>query len=118
MNWISEQFRRTINQAIETGMDFCVTIESVANSDLYIQLTIEHLNLAYPISESPDPIVDKLPSFPGRKIVAWESELFLTLEHGIESAIEPVGDFLEAYIRDVFELSAEQSEWKVSDQFL
>jgi hypothetical protein len=118
MNWISEQFRRAINQTAETGAEWCVTLESKRDPDCYIQFTSEHVNLAYPCTDDPQQILDALPSFPDRNVAGWEANSYLTLEHGIENAISPMGDFVEKYIVKVLQQTADQTDWTITEQCL
>ena len=118
MHWISKQFSRAIDKTSEIQMEWCVTLESNSNSEFYIQFTAEHINLAYPRSEDPNGLLEELPTFPGRRIATSKSGMYLTLEHGIEQAIEPVGVFVENYISAVFGLPTNESEWSITEQII
>ena len=99
-------------------MECCVTLESKADKNRYVQFTAEHVNLAYPRSENPKSTLEHLPSFPQCEIANWEAGSFLTLEHGVEQSIEPMGEFVAHYIQNVFNLPAVESDWTSTEQFL
>lgn len=114
--WIAAQFRRAIDQTIAGFGDWCVTLESNADSAHWAQLTFEHLNLAFPVPDEPGGLVKGLPDVPELEIVDFKSGLFLTFAHGAGDSLPAIAEFIAKYAEQVLGESITPHTWSVSEE--
>lgn len=117
-HWIAAQFRRAIDQTIAGNGDWCVTLQSKANPDHWVQLTWEAINLVYPSEDDPSELVASLPEVPFLDITSWEPNQFLTLSHGADESLPAIADLVAEYIERLLGESTSETQWTVTEEAL
>lgn len=96
------QIRTAIDEIFSTDnpkLDLCATLEIPSNTNHWVQVTREEVNLAYPFEDEP---LGRLASsgLAGFELLAWEPKLYATFRHAGRNA-EIVAGFVDAWFSEV-----------------
>ena len=118
MSFIETYLAKAINETVESGVDWCVTLESKRDGNKWIQLTAHYINLYYPFSESPDEALQSLP-MPECEIEleSFEPGTFITYEHGADK-LQELANFVNVYARLFLNEEPAVENWDVTEQAL
>jgi hypothetical protein len=111
--------QEAIDQAVDGNSDLCVTIESVANPDKWIQLTWDTVNAAYPYADNPlDHLRElKLPDYPDLKLVTWEPNKFATFGHAAND-VDRIAKFVGAYLEALLGVCVNEETLRIQKEML
>ena len=117
MPFIENQLRRALDQKIETGVDWCVTLESIRNPEHWIQLTWEHVNMYYPYDTEPASALASI-GWPNEslELESWESNTFVTFSHFADESIADAVAFVQRYIETILKGGCNVEDWRVSEE--
>ena len=114
MSFIGSCFQTAIDRAIAGDHDYTITLESIDSEAIWIQLSWDKINAAYPFPGDPSQILSdlslKLP--PYVEVSEWSPQEFVTLEHSAEP-IEDLVHFVEEYLRKALRASIEKSSFRI-----
>ena len=116
MGIVAESLRRAVDGGARED-DFTVTLESRQDPDLWIQLTRDMINMAYPLDTEPAAELARRGfTFPRQvELASWEAGKFATFHH----AAEPAGDlvaFVERYSREVLGVEPDEEAFAISTE--
>lgn len=119
MSVILPLVKKVIAEAGNGNTKLCCVIESTKNSDHWVQITWDMVNLGYPYSTHP---LEKLAELGIRKIAdaelaGWEPNKFMTFEHGGSNA-EVTARFVEDYVHNLFDIADIEKEMTFEEQEL
>jgi len=117
-DWIAAQFRRAIEQTVAGYGDWCVNLNSKANTDHWVQITWEHLNLSFPLTVDPESLIAELPAVPDLEIVDSKPNSYLTLAHGADFSLPAIADFVAEYAERYLGEMITSDTWTVSEEAL
>ncbi|MEN9360512.1 MAG: hypothetical protein RL095_2047 [Verrucomicrobiota bacterium] len=111
---IESAFISAIDAAVDGHDDFCITLESNSNPDIWIQIAWDTINASYPFSEPPLKILANhsihLPN--NLNVGEWKSGQFVTFEHGAEPLPELV-NFVDLFARKLLGVQSPDADLKI-----
>jgi hypothetical protein len=98
--------QRVVDEADADNHDFCVTVESKANSSAWFQITWDSLNFAYPMTTEPLTTIAAMNiGLPDKAVlVSYEPGSYVTIENGSEDSAKLAG-FIYRYFQAVFQIT-------------
>jgi hypothetical protein len=96
------EIRAAVSEILSLGKDdpdLCATLEIPSNTNHWVQVTREEVNLAYPFEDDP---VARLASarLAGFELLDWQPKLYATFRHG-RRGVDIVAGFVAAYFTDI-----------------
>ena len=110
MSYMQEQIAAVVRKSNETSQAWCATLESTTQSENWIQITGQQLNLYYPCPDPPESKLATIQIPQGVSVLDWESDLFVTLNYD-SNQIDVTAAFLERYIENVLQDVPSDSRW-------
>lgn len=116
MSLIGDWFRVAIDRASSGEFGYRVTLESVSNDSIWVQLSWDKINAAYPFQIAPSLLFEKLalPLPPMAEVSEWTPQQFVTIEHGAEP-LDDLVVFVESYLARALDSSVGQVKFRVSE---
>ena len=110
-------FRCAIDQTVAGLGDWCVTLTSSRDQSRWIQVTWEHLNLAYPHGVDLDGAIHVFPTVPDLELIDVKPGRHLTFAHGADFSLPAVSAFVLKYSEVVMEERIDET-WIMTEEQL
>lgn len=119
MQFIEEAIQLAIDKTVQTGDEWCVTLELKQDTDKWVQFTSEYVNMHYPLADEPERVIE-----PGRwklaalELETWEPELFVTFSHRADETVPDVAEFVAYYIERILKTSTFSNDWRLRQEII
>lgn len=116
MSFIGDWFRIAVDRASSGEFGYTVTLESVKDEGVWIQLSWDRINAAYPFQVAPAQLFESLALSlpPLAEVSEWAPQQFVTIEHGAEP-LDDLVVFVESYLAKALGSPAEQVNFRASE---
>ncbi len=116
-NLVASWIQRAIDQTVAGNGDWCVSATSNTKPGHWIQITWQHLNLAFPCYCDPNEVIAKLPKIPHLEIVSCEPNAYLTLAHSADGSLPMLAEFVVMYT-ELFLKDPVTEDWTTKEEEL
>jgi hypothetical protein len=114
---ITKCFRRAIDQTVAGFGDWCVTLTSPRDQSRWIQVTWEHLNLAFPDGVDLDGAIRVFPTVPDLEMIDVQPGTHLTFSHGTDFSLPAISAFVLKYSEVVMKEPIDET-WIMTEEQL